>query len=264
MPKVTFTLNGEKTAVPYEVGMHFLEVLRDECGITSPKDGCAPQGYCGCCAVLVDRQPVLSCLRKPEQMEGREVVTLEGIPEEQRRVLAQAFVQDGAIQCGYCIPGIVVRASAMLEKCTTRNREAVAKALSGHLCRCTGYDNIIRAVLDMAAQLTARGHSVTLLTFDPKDVPETWSAGGPGLPRVHKLEGDYGQLAGLNRAFTRQVAACLDGADVVHMHVPWDFVCCRIAGVANRLGVPYVVALHGMLDDWCMDQSRWKKRLDLA
>ena len=146
MPKVSFTLNGKETTVPYETGMHFLEVLRDECGITSPKDGCAPQGYCGCCAVLVDQQPVLSCLRKPEQMEGREVVTLEGIPEAQRRVLAQAFVQDGAIQCGYCIPGIVVRASAMLEKCTTRNREAVAKALSGHLCRCTGYSRILDAI----------------------------------------------------------------------------------------------------------------------
>jgi len=123
---------------------------------------------------------------------------------------------------------------------------------------------VIRAVLDMAAQLTARGHGVTLLTFDPKDVPEPWKAGGTGLPRVHKLEGDYGQLAGLNRGFTRQVAECLATADVVHMHVPWDFVCCRIAGVANRLGVPYVVALHGMLDDWCMDQHGWKKRLYLS
>ena len=123
---------------------------------------------------------------------------------------------------------------------------------------------VIRAVLDMAAQLAARGHCVTLLTFDPKDVPELWNAGGPGLPSVHKLEGDYTQLAGLNRAFTRQVAACLDGADVVHMHVPWDFVCCRVAGVANRLGVPYVVALHGMLDDWCMEQRGWKKRLYLS
>ncbi len=123
---------------------------------------------------------------------------------------------------------------------------------------------VIRAVLDMAAQLTARGHSVTLMTFDPKDVPEPWIAGGAGLPRVHKLAGDYGQLAGLNRGFARQVAECLDGADVVHMHVPWDFVCCRVAGVANRLGVPYVVALHGMLDDWCMEQRGWKKRLYLS
>jgi xanthine dehydrogenase molybdenum-binding subunit len=146
MPKVTFTLNGRKITVPYEAGMHFLEVLREECGITSPKDGCAPQGYCGCCAVLVDGQPVLSCLRKPEQIEGREVVTLEGIPEEQRRVLAQAFVQDGAIQCGYCIPGIVVRASSLLTQGCADDRDRVARALSGHLCRCTGYSRILDAI----------------------------------------------------------------------------------------------------------------------
>lgn len=123
---------------------------------------------------------------------------------------------------------------------------------------------VIRAVLDMAAQLTARGHGVTLMTFDPKDVPQPWIAGGPGLPRVHRLPGRYGQLAGLRPSVTRQVDACLAGADVVHMHVPWDYVCCRIAAVARRRAVPYVVALHGMLDDWCMQQGGWKKRLYLA
>jgi len=146
MPKVTFTLNGKEVAVSYEQGMNSLELLREECGVTSPKDGCAPQGYCGCCAVMVDGQPVLSCLRQPQQMEGRNVVTLEGIPEEQRRVLAQAFVQEGAIQCGYCIPGIVVRAASLLEKGTACDREAAARALSGHLCRCTGYTRILDAI----------------------------------------------------------------------------------------------------------------------
>ncbi|MBI3668422.1 MAG: selenium-dependent xanthine dehydrogenase [Acidobacteria bacterium] len=146
MPNVTFTLNGKETAAAYEPGMHFLEVLREECGILSPKDGCAPQGSCGCCAILVDGRPVLACLRKPEHMEGRQVVTLEGIPEERRRVLAEAFVREGAIQCGYCIPGIVVRASSLLEQGRADDRDAVAKALSGHLCRCTGYGRIIDAI----------------------------------------------------------------------------------------------------------------------
>jgi xanthine dehydrogenase molybdenum-binding subunit len=146
MPTVTFSLNGRATTASFEAGMHFLEVLREECGITSPKDGCAPQGGCGCCAVLVDGRPVLACLRKPEQMEGREIVTLEGVPADQRRVLSEAFVQEGAIQCGYCIPGIVVRASSLLSSGKAADRDAAAKALSGHLCRCTGYRRILDAI----------------------------------------------------------------------------------------------------------------------
>jgi len=146
MPKTHFTLNGEPTTVSYEPGMHFLEVLREECGVVSAKNGCAPEGACGCCTVLVDGQPVLACLRKPEQMEGREVVTLEGIPEPMRRVLGEAFVLEGGVQCGFCIPGILVRASSLVEKGRTDDRDAVANALSGHICRCTGYARIIDAI----------------------------------------------------------------------------------------------------------------------
>jgi len=146
LPKVNFTLNGKPTAVSYEPGMHFLEVLREDCGITSPKNGCAPEGTCGCCAILVDGRPVLACLRKPEQMEGHDVVTLEGTPEEMRQVLSEAFVVEGGVQCGFCIPGILVRASSLLRQGCTDDREAVAKALDGHLCRCTGYARIIDAI----------------------------------------------------------------------------------------------------------------------
>ncbi|HVS87078.1 MAG TPA: molybdopterin cofactor-binding domain-containing protein [Candidatus Acidoferrum sp.] len=146
MSKVNFTLNGKPTVVSYEPGMHFLEVLREDCGIISPKNGCAPEGTCGCCAILVDGRPVLACLRKPEQMEGHDVVTLEGVPEEMRRVLSEAFVLEGGIQCGFCIPGILVRASSLLRQGCTDDRETVAKALDGHLCRCTGYARIIDAI----------------------------------------------------------------------------------------------------------------------
>lgn len=146
MPELRFTLNGRDTTVTYEEGMHFLEVLRDVCDVTSPKDGCAPQGSCGACAVLVDGRPVLTCLRKPEQMAGKDVTTLEGIPAQQRQILSRAFVQDGAIQCGYCIPGIVLRASSLLESGKATDRDAVIKALPGHLCRCTGYQRIIDAI----------------------------------------------------------------------------------------------------------------------
>jgi selenium-dependent xanthine dehydrogenase len=146
MPKVNFILNGKPATVPYEPGMHFLEVLREECGIVSAKDGCAPEGACGCCLVLVDGRPVLSCLRKPEQMEGRDVVTLEGVPEEMRHVLGEAFALEGGVQCGFCIPGIVVRASSLLRQGCTDDREVVEQGLSGHLCRCTGYARIVDAI----------------------------------------------------------------------------------------------------------------------
>ncbi|HEX5230193.1 MAG TPA: molybdopterin cofactor-binding domain-containing protein [Bryobacteraceae bacterium] len=146
MPEITFTLNGNPATVPFEPGMDFLEVLREQCGLTSPKNGCAPEGVCGCCAVLVDGQPVLSCLRKPEQMAGRDVVTLEGIPEELRRVLGDAFLLEGGVQCGFCIPGIVVRAAGLLQHGRTNDRDSIAKALDGHLCRCTGYARIIDAI----------------------------------------------------------------------------------------------------------------------
>ena len=146
MPKVNFTLNGKPATASYEPGMQFLEVLREECGVISPKNGCAPEGTCGCCAILVDGRPVLACLRKPEQMEGHEVVTLEGLPEEMRQVMAEAFVLEGGVQCGFCIPGIVIRGSDLVSQGRTNDRQAVAQALSGHLCRCTGYGRIIDAI----------------------------------------------------------------------------------------------------------------------
>lgn len=147
MPELTFVLNGRETSVAYEDGMHLLEVLRDVCGVTSPKDGCAPQGYCGCCTVLLDGRAVLACLRKPETARGRSVTTLEGIPDPKRDVLARAFVREGALQCGYCTPGIVVRACSLLDHGEAPDRDGVARGLSGHLCRCTGYHRIVDAVL---------------------------------------------------------------------------------------------------------------------
>jgi xanthine dehydrogenase molybdenum-binding subunit len=146
MPKICFTLNGKPTEANYEPGMHLLEVLREECGVVSAKNGCAPEGACGCCLVMIDGRPALSCLRKPEQMDGHEVVTLEGVPEETRRIIGEAFVLEGGVQCGFCIPGIVVRTASLIEHGKTDDREVIKKALDGHLCRCTGYGRIIDAI----------------------------------------------------------------------------------------------------------------------
>jgi xanthine dehydrogenase molybdenum-binding subunit len=146
MPSIRFNLNGKPVVAAYEPGMQFLEVLREECGVVSAKDGCAPEGTCGCCLVMVDGTPALSCLRKPEQMNGRDVVTVEGLPEETRRVLGEAFLLEGGVQCGFCIPGIIVRAASLIDRGQTDDRNAVAKALDGHLCRCTGYGRILDSI----------------------------------------------------------------------------------------------------------------------
>jgi aldehyde oxidoreductase len=146
MPRLAFSLNGVDTVVSYDTGMHLLEVLRERCGITTVKDGCSPQGYCGCCTILLDGRPALACLLDPQQVQDRSVTTLEGLPERQRQLLASAFVHEGAIQCGYCTPGIMVRAASLLERGQAIDRSRVARALSGHLCRCTGYTRIVDAI----------------------------------------------------------------------------------------------------------------------
>ena len=146
MPTVHFTLNGTETSVDYDEGMHFLEVLRERCGVTTVKDGCAPQGFCGCCTFLLDHKPALACLLTPHQVEGRDVTTLEGLPDDMRQVIARAFVVEGAVQCGFCTPGISARAAHLIEKGLTEDRERVVRALGGHLCRCTGYNRIVDAI----------------------------------------------------------------------------------------------------------------------
>ena len=132
MPSISFTLNGKSTEATYESGMHLLEVLRESCGVVSAKNVRAG-GARGCCLVMIDGRPALSCLRKPEQMDGHEIVTLEGLPDETRRIIGEAFVLEGGVQCGFCIPGIVVRAASLIEHDKSDDPGAIRKALDGHL-----------------------------------------------------------------------------------------------------------------------------------
>ena len=143
---VRFTLNGEQVEAQPREGESLLELLRDRLGVRSAKDGCAPEGSCGACTVIVDGRAVVSCAQKATRVEGKEVLTHEGLPEEERRRWSECFAAAGASQCGFCSPGVVMKARALLERRPEPTREEIAHALLGNLCRCTGYAKIVDAI----------------------------------------------------------------------------------------------------------------------
>jgi selenium-dependent xanthine dehydrogenase len=148
---VQLTLNGERVVAEPREGQSLLELLRDDLGVRSVKDGCAPEGSCGACTVLVDGRAAVSCAQKATRVEGKHVVTQEGLAEEERKLWAASFAAAGASQCGFCSPGVVMKAEALLGKNPDPSREEVAHALLGNLCRCTGYVKIVDAVQRVAA-----------------------------------------------------------------------------------------------------------------
>src|SRR5262245_4071083 len=154
MGEVRFTLNGAETQAGIHDGGTLLDLLRVGCGVTSPKDGCSPTGQCGCCTVLVDGQAKVACAFPAERAEGRSVVTLEGVDERERKIFAEAFSLTGGVQCGFCIPGIVVRAKHILQKTARPSRDEIARGLGAHLCRCTGYVKIVDAI-ELASRVLA-------------------------------------------------------------------------------------------------------------
>ncbi|HEX9636117.1 MAG TPA: selenium-dependent xanthine dehydrogenase [Acidobacteriota bacterium] len=150
--RVGFTLNGAAREFETRPKASLLEVLRDQAGITSPKDGCSPQGQCGCCLVLIDGQPKVSCAVPVEKAAGRAILTLEGVPEEERALYARAFSATAGLQCGFCIPGIVMRMKSLLDADPDPSVAEIRKKLDVHLCRCTGYTKIVEA-FQLAARL---------------------------------------------------------------------------------------------------------------
>ena len=155
MPKihVTTTINGDATEYLCEPEQTLLDVLRDELNLTGSKEGCS-SGDCGACSVMVDGRLVCSCLVMGAEAEGREVETIEGMANgEALHPLQQKFIDHAALQCGVCTPGILVAAKALLEQNDDPTETEVRYWLGGNLCRCTGYDKIVRAVLDTAAEI---------------------------------------------------------------------------------------------------------------
>ena len=153
---VTLTVNGDRREVGVPAHWTLLEALRYSLGLTGSKQGC-DKGDCGACTVLLDGQPILSCITPVLEAEGADVLTVEGLAQPGAlHPLQEAFEQFGAAQCGFCTPGILMSAAALLQRNDSPTRDEIKEALSGNLCRCTGYTKIIDAV-EAAASVGLRG-----------------------------------------------------------------------------------------------------------
>ncbi|MDQ6615629.1 MAG: 2Fe-2S iron-sulfur cluster-binding protein, partial [Actinomycetota bacterium] len=146
---LAFQVDGREVAVPDD-GSSLLAVLRDQLGVRTAKDGCSPQGQCGCCTVLVDGSPRVACVTPARRVAGRVITTLDGLPEATRQRWADAFAATGASQCGFCTPGIVVRLAAANHG-EVVDEARVEQALLAHLCRCTGWRTVVEAATTLPA-----------------------------------------------------------------------------------------------------------------
>ncbi len=154
--EVSFILNGCATTVRTDPGRRVIDLLREDLGLTGAKE-CCGAGECGACTILVDGQSRLSCLLVAAQLTGRTIVTIEGVAAGNAlHVVQQAFVDHGAIQCGFCTPGMVLATLDLLQRVPRPTEQEVRAGLSGNLCRCTGYQKIVAAVLAAAAILAGR------------------------------------------------------------------------------------------------------------
>ena len=159
---VRFTLNGRPVAIEPAPGESLLDALRERCGVTSIKDGCQPQGQCGCCLALIDGRPLVTCAFEARRAEGRDVLTLEGVSAREREVVSRALAAAGGVQCGFCIPGIALHAKHLLDRQAAPSRDEITRAIDLHLCRCTGYTQIVEAV-ELMARVWRGGEMPALL-----------------------------------------------------------------------------------------------------
>jgi selenium-dependent xanthine dehydrogenase len=221
---VTFVLNGS----PVEVGdhPHLLAALREELDVTSPKDGCSPSGQCGCCTVLIDGKPAVACNLALDRVGGKAVTTLEGLPAEERDRYATAFAATGALQCGFCTPGIVMRTKYLVDKDgPALTRDKAARHLGGHLCRCTGYHPILDAV-----DLLAAG------TETPVELP---AAGVGG--RIPKYQAGDLALGDKDYVDDIRLPGMLHAAPVLAEHARADIVAIDVTAAAAVPGVERVL-----------------------
>jgi carbon-monoxide dehydrogenase small subunit len=147
--KIELLVNGEPYDIEVDVHRTLLEVLRENVGLTGTKKGC-DEGNCGACTVLMNGKPVTSCLVLAIEAHGKEIVTIEGLAVDGKlHPVQEAFVQHGAIQCGFCTPGMVLTAKALIDNNPKPSEEEVRKAIEGNICRCTGYVKIVEAIMSV-------------------------------------------------------------------------------------------------------------------
>lgn len=144
---VEFTCNGKKVRVEAAPDMRALDLIRDVLGLTGTKEGCG-RGECGACTILVDGRAVNSCLMYAPKLNGRDVITIEGLSGDNGKLhpIQEAFLEEGAVQCGFCTPGMIMSAKGLLDQNSGPDKEEIEEAISGNICRCTGYAKIIKAV----------------------------------------------------------------------------------------------------------------------
>ncbi len=143
--KLLFIVNGRETTVTTAADRRLIDLLREDLGLTGTKEGCG-EGECGACTILLNGQAVNSCLIYASQIAGKSVATIEGVATESLHPLQRAFMEKGAIQCGFCTPGFIMSAGALLAKHIDPSEDQIRRELTGNLCRCTGYTKIIAAV----------------------------------------------------------------------------------------------------------------------
>jgi carbon-monoxide dehydrogenase small subunit len=148
--EITLKVNGNDYKMTVDTRMTLIEAIRDEIGLTGTKEGCSV-GECGTCTVLMDGKPIYSCIMLAVEAEGKEILTIEGLADsDDLHPIQKSFIDHGAVQCGFCTPGMILTAKALLDENPNPTEEDVRKAISGNLCRCTGYSKIIEAIMSLS------------------------------------------------------------------------------------------------------------------
>ena len=221
--RVAFVVNGTPVTVRRD-HPHLLAALREELDITSPKDGCSPSGQCGCCTVLVDGKAIVSCQQSVDKVADTNITTLEGVSQVERDAFANAFAACGGLQCGFCIPGIIVLAKAQIDKKgAALKREDMARHLGAHLCRCTGYVKILDAIDTVAKNLS----------------PEIVSSGGLGV-RVAKYEANELALGDRGYIDDMRITGLLHASLVFTKHARAEVLSIDTSKALSRPGVKAV------------------------
>ncbi|MDI6880289.1 MAG: (2Fe-2S)-binding protein [Desulfitobacteriaceae bacterium] len=154
---INFVLNGQEKALEVDANRRLVDLLRDDLGLTGVKLGCG-EGECGACTVIINGQTANSCLVLAAQVDGTEIITIEGLGDHDHlHPLQEAFIEEGAVQCGFCTPGMILSAKALLDHNPNPGKAEIMDSLSGNLCRCTGYTKIVNAVENVIRQSNAKG-----------------------------------------------------------------------------------------------------------